>query len=59
MNKQTIKLLEDLIQQISIVNNPSTLDDMYPDMLADTEADSIQELVEYIDTTFDIRAEEK
>ena len=41
-------MLRDLIEQISMDNNPGTLDDMIPDMLADNEGESIQELVDYI-----------
>ena len=58
MNNDNKAKLEDLIEQISIANHPGTLDDDYPDMMADAEGDSIVELVNYIYEKYDIRAEE-
>ena len=57
MTKEAKKLLESLIEQISIDNNPTTLDDDYPDMMTDNESESLQELVDFIDEEYDVQTE--
>jgi len=55
MTKQSKKLLEQLIEQMTIEAVEPCLDDDMPDLMADAEPECIQELVDYIDKTYDIQ----
>lgn len=57
MTKHQIKLLDELISDITISRVEPILDDMYPDALAEGEGESVQEIVDYIEREYSIVAQ--